>query len=146
MIYYKRKSTHSKVDAPEKVKVSSYEESLFCWPTGEAFLFFPTISLIKKVQKRYNQTTKGTEQSQYTDENRNDFESCHNNAPPFLYSSKLVNWLGRLPPCHGYSFTCYHAIILYHYGRGLTIQNRTSVRKIFPIFFASKVRLQQYHP
>ena len=58
--------------------------------TGEAFLFFLTFSFIKKGKKRYNQTTKGTEQSQYTDEYRNNFESCHNNAPPFLCIP--VNW------------------------------------------------------
>ena len=77
---------------------------LFCWQTGEAFLFLLTISLIKKVQKRYNQTTKGTEQSQYTDEYRNNFESCHNNAPPFLCipASRLVG-SGGYHPVMGYS-------------------------------------------
>ena len=52
--------------------------------TGEAFLFILMLPFSKKVQNRYNQSSKGTEQSQYTNEYRNNFESCHNNAPPFL--------------------------------------------------------------
>ena len=68
---------------PNKVIWSKTTASLV-GQTGGAFLFFLTFSFIKKGKKRYNQTTKGTEQSQYTDENRNNFESCHNNAPPFL--------------------------------------------------------------
>ena len=89
---------------------------LFCWQTGEAFLFLLTISLIKKVQKRYNQTTKGTEQSQHTDEYRNNFESCHNNAPPFLCipASRLVG-SGGYHPVMGTLPTCFHARILYHF-------------------------------
>jgi len=53
--------------------------------TGEAILFLLVLPFGKKVQKRYNKSTKGKEQSQYTDDCRNGFESCHNNAPPFLY-------------------------------------------------------------
>jgi len=108
MVYSNRKSTHSKVDAPEDAYLV-IRPRLSRWQTGEAILFLLMLSFSKKVQKRYNKSTKGKEQSQYTDDCRNDFESCHNNAPPFLiYSGEPVNWFGRLPPCHGYSSTCFH--------------------------------------
>ena len=49
-----RKSTHSKVDAPELVDCP-YGHRLICLQTGEAFLFLPTVSLIEKGKKRNNQ-------------------------------------------------------------------------------------------
>ena len=110
---------------------------LFCWQTGEAFLFLLTVSLIKKVQKRYNQTTKGTEQSQYTDEYRNNFESCHNNAPPFLCipASRSIG-SGGYHPVMGTLPTCFHARILYHFVPKSSMFYRTLVL-VFFIFFSN---------
>ena len=84
--------------------------------TGEAFLFL-LVSLIEKGKKRYNQTSKGHEQAQYTYNYRDNFESCHTNAPPFLCNPKIRYRLGRLPPCHGYSsyvFTTQFYYTIYH--------------------------------
>ena len=55
-----RKSTHSKVDAPEKKNILLMKNASLVGQTGEAFLFLLILSLLKKVQKRYNQSTKGT--------------------------------------------------------------------------------------
>ena len=46
--------------------------------TGWA-LFFSLVVLVsvEKGKQRYNKTTKGNQQSQYTYENRNDFKCCH---------------------------------------------------------------------
>ena len=102
------------MDAPGSF-ISSYEERLSRWPTGEAFLFF-LVPLIEKGKKRYNQTPKGNEQTQYTYNYQNNFESCHNNAPPFLCNPAHRYGLGRLPPCHGYSSNVnYHALISYYF-------------------------------
>lgn len=81
--------------------------------TGEAFLFL-LVSLIEKGKKRYNQTSKGNEQAQNTYNYRNNLKSRHYNAPPFLCNPVFWYKFGRLPPCHGYSNTCFHAYLEYH--------------------------------
>lgn len=59
VILLTRKSTHSKVDAPEKV-IWSKDHASSVDQTGEAFLFL-LVPLIEKGKKRYNQTPKGNE-------------------------------------------------------------------------------------
>ena len=104
--------------------------------TGEAFLFLLFLSLFKKVQKRYNQSSKGTEQSQYTKEYRNNFESCHNNAPPYLCipASRSIG-SGGYHPVMGTLPTCFHARILYHFVSTISMSNRTLVSLLIYILY-----------
>ena len=73
--------------------------------TGGALFFslvFP-ISVEKGKQRNY-QAAKGHQQSQYPDENRNDFIGRHmRHLPSYVFRRTGLHWLGRLPPCHGYS-------------------------------------------
>jgi hypothetical protein len=58
-----KKSTHSKVDAPEKNGYLPLSERRpFRLPTGWA-LFFSLVSLIEKGKQCHNQTTKGYQQA-----------------------------------------------------------------------------------
>ena len=82
-----RKSTCSKADAPEVVFRSLDLASSVLGQ--ERYFYFFLFSLIEKGKKCNDEAAKGIKQSQYTKEYRNYFESCHNNAPPFLiYSGK----------------------------------------------------------
>ena len=58
MVYYRqRKSTHSKVDAPEKTYLCPNGHRLFRWQTEQAFYFFFLFSL-SLVRKSRNATIK----------------------------------------------------------------------------------------
>lgn len=58
MVYYRqRKSTHSKVDAPEKTYLCPNGHRLFRWQTEQAFYFFFLFSL-SPVRKARNATIK----------------------------------------------------------------------------------------
>lgn len=70
---------------------------LFCVQTGEAILFL-LIPLIEKGKKRYNQTSKSKKQAQNPNNYWNNFESCHNNAPPFLCNTAICCRLGGYHP------------------------------------------------
>ena len=60
VILITRKSTHSKVDAPESDVIWSLDHASSVDQTGEAFLFL-LVPLIEKGKKRYNQTPKGNQ-------------------------------------------------------------------------------------
>lgn len=53
--------------------------------TGEA-LFFVLVPLVEKGKQRNNKAAKGNQQSQYANENRNDFISCHKGHLLAMYS------------------------------------------------------------
>lgn len=55
--------------------------------TGEA-LFFVLVSLIEKGKQRNNKATKSNQQSQYANENRNNFKSRHKRHLLPMYSGK----------------------------------------------------------
>ena len=60
VILITRKSTHSKVDAPESDVIWSLDHASSVDQTGEAFLFL-LVPLVEKGKKRYNQTPKGNQ-------------------------------------------------------------------------------------
>ena len=91
----------------------------------ERHFYFFLFSLMEIGKKCNDEAAKGIEQSQYTKEYRNYFESCHNNAPPFLiYSGEpgVLGSGGRHPvmgtlPAH----LC--ASILYYFHKNYSIKN-----------------------
>ena len=81
-----------------------YGHCLSCGLTGQAFLFLLTVSLIEKGQKRNNQTSKGNQQPDYPYEYQNNIRSRHiTHLPSYVLLASQGYWLGRQPPCHGYS-------------------------------------------
>ena len=97
-----KESTHSKVDAPDTGYFPLNERRPFRWQTGWAFLF-TLVSLIEKGKQCDEQPSGRNQQSQYSEENHNDFICCHkHHLPSYVFRLTGVHWLGRLPPCHGY--------------------------------------------
>ncbi len=79
----RRKSTHSKADAPEKVTYLSVRGASPVDQTGGALFFSPVLPIsVEKGKQRYNQAAKGHQQSQYPYENRDDLISRHKRHLP----------------------------------------------------------------
>ena len=77
----KKESTHSKGGCSRQDGNVLTDTAYPVQQTGQAFLF-SLVSLIEKGKQRNNQTTKGHQQGQYSNENRNDFISCHERHLP----------------------------------------------------------------
>ena len=107
MLYSKKESTHSKVDAPEWLKCSHREPASLVDQTREAFLFMLTFSLSEKVQQRYNKRTEPDQSIDHTQHNHKRFKDCHTrHLPSYVFQLSLVNRLGRLPLRSGRCLTC----------------------------------------
>ena len=102
----RRKSTHSKADAPEKVTYLSVRGASPVDQTGGALFFSPVLPIsVEKGKQRHNQAAKGHQQSQYPYENRDDLISRHKRHLPsyvfrqagFIGSGGYYPVMGTLP-------------------------------------------------
>ena len=90
----RRKSTHSKADAPEKVTYLSVRGASPVDQTGGALFFSPVLPIsVEKGKQRHNQAAKGHQQSQYPYENRDDLISRHKRHLP-SYVFRQAGFIG----------------------------------------------------
>ena len=88
---------------PEKLIYLSMRGASPVDQTGGAFLF-SLISLVEKGKQCNEQAPKGNQQADNPQENHNGLVVCHmHHLPSYVFRRTGFHWLGRLPPCHGYS-------------------------------------------
>lgn len=88
------------------------ERRPFPWPTGWA-LFFSLISLVEKGKQRNDQTARRYQQSQYPEENHNDFIIRHvRHLPSYVFRRTGFIGSGGYHPVMG---TFCKSILSYHF-------------------------------
>jgi hypothetical protein len=95
----RRKSTHSKADAPEKVSYLSVRGASPVDQTGGALFFSPVFPIsVEKGKQHHDQAAKGHQQSQYPYENQDDLISRHKRHLP-SYVFRQAGFIGS-GGCH----------------------------------------------